>query len=342
MTPNDIRSLNAFNSRMLMYVPAVSRESIVSYLHGYEAGSAGRCQFSASLSEWLSARHLIERMAQGWPHQMEVFAKKRSLSWIEAYQLASSEVLQEAIKRDAVRGESVLEQRLGSSPEMTRSLSRAEVRDVDRRAVEEYGLPGVVLMENAGRGTAELLHRFGVSGPVVICAGKGNNGGDGFVIARHLDRMKIDVRLLLFCQPTDLTGDAAINYRVLERAGLAGLVMGVSPDLEQLHWELAKSDWIVDALLGTGTRGTIQEPMASIIDAINQAQKNVLAVDLPSGLDCDTGGPLGKCIRADHTATFVSRKLGFDNPESVEWTGPVHVIEIGVPTLLLQEVVADG
>jgi len=340
VTPNDIRFLNAFNSRMSMYISFVSRESVVSYLHGYEAGSAGRCQFSASLSEWLSARHQIERMAQGWPHQVEVFAQERSLSWIEAYQRVSSEVLQEALKPEAARGESIREQRIVLSREMSRSLSRVEVRDVDRRAIAEYGLPGVVLMENAGRGTAELLHRFGVSGPVLICAGKGNNGGDGFVIARHLERMGIAVRVLLFCQPTDLTGDAAINYRVLERAGLAGFVMGVSPEMDQLHRELAKADWIVDALLGTGTRGTIQEPMASIIDAINQAQKMVLAVDLPSGLDCDTGKPLGKCIRAEHTATFVSRKLGFDNPESAEWTGTVHVIEIGVPTRLLQEVVA--
>lgn len=219
-----------------------------------------------------------------------------------------------------------------------RSLSRAEVRDVDRRAIEEYGLPGVVLMENAGRGTAELLHGLGISGPVVICAGKGNNGGDGFVIARHLDRMGIAARVLLFCQPADLSGDAAINYKVLERAGLAGSVLGSTPDVELLKSELARADWIVDALLGTGTRGTIQEPMSTVIEAINQAKKKVLAVDLPSGLDCDSGRPLGTCIKAIHTATFVSRKRGFDNLESVNWTGTVHVIEIGVPTRLLEEV----
>jgi len=221
-----------------------------------------------------------------------------------------------------------------------RPLSRAEVRDVDRRAINEYGLAGVVLMENAGRGAAELLQRLEARGPIVICAGKGNNGGDGFVIARHLDRMHIAARVLLFCRPADLSGDAAINYRVLERAGLAGLVLGATPDIELLKAELASADWIVDALLGTGTRGTIQEPISTVIEAINAANKKVLAVDLPSGLDCDSGKPLGICIKANHTATFVSRKRGFDNPESAEWTGTVHVIDIGVPTRLLEEVVA--
>src|SRR5881394_299563 len=99
-------------------------------------------------------------------------------------------------------------------------LTRAEVRELDRRAIEEYGVPGVVLMENAGRGAAEVLLRLGVRGRVVICCGKGNNGGDGFVIARHLDNREVPVQVLLFARPEDLTGDAAINYRIIARSGL--------------------------------------------------------------------------------------------------------------------------
>src|SRR5215475_11208935 len=95
-----------------------------------------------------------------------------------------------------------------------RALTRDQVRNVDRRAIADYGLPGVVLMENAGRGTAELLVQLGIAGRVVICAGKGNNGGDGFVIARHLELRSCTATVLLFCEPTDLTGDAAIYYRV--------------------------------------------------------------------------------------------------------------------------------
>jgi NAD(P)H-hydrate epimerase len=223
------------------------------------------------------------------------------------------------------------------SSSMLRSLTRDQVRDIDAKAIAEYGLPGIVLMENAGRGAAELLVRLGAAGRVVICAGKGNNGGDGYVIARHLELRGISPTVLLFCQPSDLTGDAAINYRVLEAAKLPLVVLGASPDVAELDRQLAGADWIVDALLGTGTRGAIREPYLSAIAAINRADKQVLAVDLPSGMDCDTGQPLGACVRADHTATFVARKAGFDAPVAHGLTGNVHVIEIGVPRRLLDD-----
>jgi NAD(P)H-hydrate epimerase len=169
----------------------------------------------------------------------------------------------------------------------------------------------------------------------VICAGKGNNGGDGFVIARHLEIRGHATRVLLFCDPADLQGDAATNDRVLAAAGHDRLVLGTAPDPNRLREELAAADWIVDALLGTGTRGELREPFPTVISAINAAHKKVLAVDLPSGLDCDTGQPLGPCIRADHTATFVARKLGFDAPGADAYTGTVHVIDIGVPRMVL-------
>src|SRR5437870_9185305 len=102
-----------------------------------------------------------------------------------------------------------------------RFLSREEVRAVDRRAIEEFGMPGVVLMENAGRGAAELLVSLGIHGPVVICCGKGNNGGDGFVMARHLDVRGIPVRVLLFAPPNELSGEAAVNYRIVSRTRIA-------------------------------------------------------------------------------------------------------------------------
>src|SRR5881409_833004 len=99
-------------------------------------------------------------------------------------------------------------------------LSRDEVRELDRRAISEFGMPGVVLMENAGRGAAELLVSLGIHGRVLICCGKGNNGGDGFVIARHLGNRGVPVRLGLFCRPEELSGDAATNYRIIAKAGL--------------------------------------------------------------------------------------------------------------------------
>src|SRR5439155_1097463 len=120
-------------------------------------------------------------------------------------------------------------------------LTRNEVREIDRRAIEEFGVPGVVLMENAGRGAAEVLLSLGVSGPVVICCGKGNNGGDGFVIARHLDNCGVGVRVLLFARPDELTGDAAVNFRIIERSGLP---IVIQPDLAALTGELAPAAWV--------------------------------------------------------------------------------------------------
>ena len=195
----------------------------------------------------------------------------------------------------------------GKETFIPRPLTREQVRDVDRRAIDDYGMVGLVLMENAGRNSAELLRTLNIHGRVTICCGKGNNGGDGFVIARHLENAGVDVRVLLCVPPASLTGDAKSNLNI-----------------------------IVDALLGTGTQGTIREPFVSAITAINSSGCKVYAIDLPSGLDCDTGQPLGVCVRANHTATFVARKIGFDIPGSAEWTGTVHVIDIGVPRSLLE------
>jgi NAD(P)H-hydrate epimerase len=220
------------------------------------------------------------------------------------------------------------------------TLTRTQVRDVDRRAIEDYGLPGVVLMENAARGAVDFLCRLGCRGPVVICAGKGNNGGDGFAMARHLAIRGIEARVVLCTEASQLRGDAAINYRVLQRAGLAGTELGTNVSREKLAALLQGADWIVDALLGTGTQGELREPYLTVIEAINQSGTQVFAVDLPSGMNCDTGQPCGNCIRATATATFVARKPGFDVPGSNDWTGQVEVIDIGVPPKLLDEVLA--
>jgi NAD(P)H-hydrate epimerase len=215
-------------------------------------------------------------------------------------------------------------------------LSRDEVRAVDRRAIEEYGVPGVVLMENAGRGAAEVLLSLGARGLVSVCAGKGNNGGDGFVIARHLDIRQVSVRILLFARAEELGGDAATNFRIIEKSGLPITVFGADVDHSAIAAELATSEWVVDALFGTGLTGPVRPPFDRVIAAINASQAHVLAVDIPSGLDCDTGRPLGATIRAEHTVTFVAAKKGFAAPEAKEWLGQVHVVGIGAPRVVLQ------
>jgi NAD(P)H-hydrate epimerase len=222
-----------------------------------------------------------------------------------------------------------------------RSLSRAEVREVDRRAIEDFGLPGIVLMENAGRNAAALLHVLAPSASLAIACGKGNNAGDGFVMARHLENLGHHVRLLLAGDPAEHRGDAATQRRVVERAGISfeRLADGSPTDWER---SLASVDWIVDALLGTGATGAPRGAIATAIEAINAASRRravrVLAVDLPSGMDCDTGLPPGACVRADVTATFVARKIGFEHPGAAAWTGDVHVLDIGVPRTLLADI----
>lgn len=216
-----------------------------------------------------------------------------------------------------------------------RPLSRDEVREIDRRAIEELSTPGPILMENAGRGAADLLERLGIDGTVVIVAGGGNNGGDGFVIARHLDCRGYPVRVLLLGNAAKLSGEAAINWKIIEDAGLPCQQLDKDPNLVELESIIRNSAWTVDALLGTGTHGDVREPFSSVIDCLNKSAHNILAIDLPSGLDCDTGKPLGSCIKAAHTATFVARKKGFDVPGASAYTGEVHVIDIGVPRILL-------
>ena len=216
-------------------------------------------------------------------------------------------------------------------------LSRAEVRAIDRRAIEEFGVPGVVLMENAGRGAAERLLALGARGPVAICCGKGNNGGDGFVIARHLDNHGAEVRILLAARPEELTGDAAIHFRIVERSRLPLSVLDLANlDQVDLARQLTGCEWIVDALFGTGLQGPVRPPFDRIIAAINASGARVLAVDIPSGLDCDTGQPQGPTIRADHTVTFVAPKLGFAAPVAQPWIGQVHVADIGCPAAALR------
>jgi NAD(P)H-hydrate epimerase len=217
-----------------------------------------------------------------------------------------------------------------------RVMSRDEVRRVDAWAIEEIGLPGVVLMENAGRSGAELAREklAGVDGPkVCVFCGTGNNGGDGCVIARHLLNAGIGVRIVLCGARDKMRGDARTNLEILERLGHAAELL--DPGAQDLSARVgacaAEADLIVDALFGTGLHGELSRDFQSLIEAINRLGRPILAVDIPSGLDCDTGVPLGAAIRAAWTVTFVALKKGFlASPEASRYTGAVHLASIGV------------
>jgi NAD(P)H-hydrate epimerase len=218
---------------------------------------------------------------------------------------------------------------------MPAALSRAEARALDRRVIDEAGVPGVVLMENAGRGAAELLSGLGVRGPVAVCCGPGNNGGDGFVIARWLDNAGADVRVLLFGRPDKLGGDAAVMYRILAHSGPPIEVYDGAVDEARLRGALAGADWAVDALFGSGLQGPVRPPFDAVIAAINGSGARVLAVDIPSGLDADTGAPMGPTVRALHTATIAAPKKGFAAAQAQPFLGQVHVIDMGMPRRML-------
>ena len=229
-------------------------------------------------------------------------------------------------------------------------LTVPQVRAVDRICLDDYGLPGVVLMENAGRGCAELLRdellrdeASGAAGRVSIVCGRGNNGGDGFVIARHLAIAGADVTVFApFAEPPTEqrdAGEAAMNARVVRRMGLPWhdwTAFDAAGWTARLVEPLRGGDWIVDALLGTGAGGPPRPPADAAVRAINAARDRgagALAVDVPTGFDADAGEPFDTacCVRATHTASFVARKVGYDAAGAAAWTGAVRVVGIGAP-----------
>lgn len=216
-------------------------------------------------------------------------------------------------------------------------LTRAEVRAFDRHATEVLGLPGAVLMENAGRAAAAevlrlIAERGSRPGRAAVLCGAGNNGGDGWVILRHLAQAGVRATAWTTADPARLQGDAALHYRVAAALGLAIEPLATAADIERARAQWNQCDVLVDALLGTGFEGEVRPPLDAVLAAANSARPGArLAVDLPSGLDCDTGRPSRATFRADVTVTFVARKRGFDAPEAGPWIGRVVVAGIGVP-----------
>lgn len=229
-----------------------------------------------------------------------------------------------------------------SSAHPSPTLTRDQCRRVDRLAIEEFGMVGLVLMENAGRGVVDGICRLGLAPPVLVCCGKGNNAGDGLVIARHLDLRGWPVRVLIWAAADELTGDAGANFRILAHTDVPIELCDSRYEDALLERRLGDAGLIVDALLGTGARGEPRPPFDRVIDRINAAAATRVAVDLPSGLDCDTGQAARHTIRAAHTFTFLAAKPGFFVPGVEQYTGEVHVCDIGVPAKLLARVRAEG
>ena len=214
-------------------------------------------------------------------------------------------------------------------------MTRDEVRAFDAWAINTLGIQGVVLMENAGRSCAGLIEDKlkDIAEPkVCIFCGTGNNGGDGYVIARHLINRGIQVAVVVCGDRNKIKGDAKINLDILERMGRP--VELLDPSGRDIAGEVERlcngAGIIVDSLFGTGLRGQLSDEYKRLIDSINACNSPVLAVDIPSGLDCDAGEPLGAVIRAAWTVTFVAVKKGFVSANAAQYTGEIFVASIGI------------
>jgi NAD(P)H-hydrate epimerase len=218
-------------------------------------------------------------------------------------------------------------------------LTRHQVREVDRRASELFAIPGIILMENASRGAAAvaiaMLRKFKLNSAIIL-AGGGNNGGDGLAVARHLHNAGYAVKVALCTDPAKYAGDALVNWRIVDAMWL--------PTFPATFENLASISGalLVDAIFGTGLSQPPREPFPQIVAAVERSALPVLAIDLPSGLDCDTGQPLGPaCMRATRTVTFVAQKAGFANPASRAYTGKVTVVGIGAPPEAARQVIGE-
>jgi hydroxyethylthiazole kinase-like uncharacterized protein yjeF len=223
---------------------------------------------------------------------------------------------------------------------MTLVLSRDQIRAYDRHAIERCHVPGLVLMENAGRGAAESILALLAAGsagaarpgPVLLLCGRGNNGGDGFVVGRHLLARGIEARAVLVGGPEQVAGDARHNLDAFVGVGGGLELLGGQPgDLARLRDALSSARLVVDGLFGTGLDRPIDGLCAEVIASVNRSSAPVVALDIPSGIDADTGAVLGVAVRASHTITFARRKVGLLCGPGADHVGELHLVGLGLP-----------
>jgi len=223
-------------------------------------------------------------------------------------------------------------------------LTTAQVRAIDRLAVEQYHMPSILLMENASLAllaeAQRLVEQKSLCG-VIILVGPGNNGGDGLALARHLANAEIPVRILITREPDQYRGDARINLDIVQAMGISITRVGSPTDADAAVRGLGTPLLIVDALLGTGVDRPVSGLLADLVEWINTVpHRVVLAVDVPTGMDADRGPVLGPCVRADVTVTFVAPKIGFGTPEAARVLGRVITGSIGAPKSLIGRVLS--
>jgi hydroxyethylthiazole kinase-like uncharacterized protein yjeF len=214
-------------------------------------------------------------------------------------------------------------------------VTAEQMRDIDRQAIQDLGIPGLQLMENAGRAVADAAYEMTEPCPdraIVVICGRGNNGGDGFVAARHLAKLGRTVEVFLAAKREEVSDDARAN---LERLAEARLAAAEVSDAAAVSHACAQAGLVVDALLGTGLSGEVSDLAAELIAAMNGCGRRVLAVDIPSGLAADSGAPLGVAVRATRTVTMGLPKLGMFMFPGADYVGKLTVADIGFPSDLI-------
>jgi len=216
------------------------------------------------------------------------------------------------------------------------------MKKLDELASSRFGISSLILMENAGRGIAEgIINDFFKGNPfnkrVLIFSGKGNNGGDGFAAARHLANRGADVRVFLLRPKGEITGDALVNLNILESMEITVSVISEPRDLQRVDISLLYADLVVDAIFGTGFKGRAAGLAAQVIDRLNRSGKPIVSVDLPSGLEADTGKANGPCIQAAKTYTLGLPKLGLYLFPGRKYAGKISLVDISFPKALLKK-----
>lgn len=207
-------------------------------------------------------------------------------------------------------------------------VTAAEMRQIDQDTIEDIRIPGIVLMETAGSEIVRAIeHHYSTAKHIGIFVGKGNNGGDGLVIARQLAHAGRDVSIYLVSPADSFTGEARTNLDIARNLGLK--IEEIQADFAFL--DTLDCDLLIDAIFGTGLCGNVRDPISNIINVINNLSIPILSVDLPSGLDADTGHPLGTCIRADRTVTIGLPKRGLLVHPGAELAGELEIVDIGFP-----------
>lgn len=227
-------------------------------------------------------------------------------------------------------------------------FDRAEARMFDHWAIHQVEIPGVLLMENAARNVAAAIYSYfrqpAQKGVCIFC-GTGNNGGDGFAIARHLTNQAVDVKIALCGDPARLKAEAKTNFIICEKLRIPMVSLDLeSTDLfKQVEETIGTAGLLVDAVLGTGFENELKNPQALLISCMNAHNLPIVAVDIPSGMDCDTGVPLPVCVEAAATVTLAALKKGFViNKESQKATGRVFVADIGIIPREIKRICVTG